>query len=520
MQITKIEANIKPTYIKKLRVAAYARVSTDSDEQLDSLENQKYHYENEIKFNPDYEFAGLYFDEGISGTKMAKRDGLQNLLKDCRKGKIDKIITKSISRFSRNLTDCLSMVKELTSLGIGIYFEKENIDTLKMDSDLILSIMSSLAESESRSISENLKWSIKNRFKDGTYLISKPCYGYDRVDDELIINTNEAKIVKEIFERYAKGESGSAIAKDLNIRNIKSRKDTKWSSTTVLNIIQNEKYTGDAIFQKTYTDENFNRCVNNGELHKYYVEDHHKAIVSKELFKKANDLYKKRQEESNYKVGSNLNHNRYCFTGKIICGECGSTFTRRIYSRTGYNYAGWICKKKIDDKKCSMKFVREESLKYAFVIMLNKLSSTYKDILLPFSKEVLNNKKVVNDPELKEIDNELSSIIDKKLVFKDALNSKTLDINTYNAELTRLSLEQTRLINRKNHILKGLNEKDELENDIRNLLKVTSNYIKYHDFDEGIFNLIIKNVKVIDHFEVIFNLKCGLCFKENLEEYL
>ena len=191
-RITKIEATPSLAVNKKVRVAAYARVSTKSDEQLLSLETQKEHYDNFINANSEWEYAGLYYDEGISGTKVEKREGLLSLLKDCEDGKIDRVITKSISRFSRNTTDCLEMVRRLASLNIFLYFEKENIDTEHMCSELMLSILSSIAESESRSISENEKWSITKRYQNGTFIIGYQPFGYDKVDGKMVIVPEEA----------------------------------------------------------------------------------------------------------------------------------------------------------------------------------------------------------------------------------------------------------------------------------------------------------------------------------------
>lgn len=258
-RITKIEATNTKNAMKKIRVAAYARVSTDSTEQLLSLATQKEHYESYIKSNPSWEYAGLYFDEGISGTKIEKRESLLKLLDDCEHGKIDKVITKSISRFSRNTVECLEMVRKLTGLGIYLYFEKENIDTEHMSSELMLSILSSISESESRSISENSKWSLKRRFENGTYVISYPPYGYENIDGKMVIVPEQAEIVKEIFRMTISGMGGYLISKELNKRGIPTKKNSKWTSSTVQEILKNEKYTGDAIFQKTYTDENFNR---------------------------------------------------------------------------------------------------------------------------------------------------------------------------------------------------------------------------------------------------------------------
>ena len=270
-KITKIEATPAVRAAKKIRVAAYARVSTDSNEQLLSLETQKEHYDSYIKAHPEWEYAGLYYDEGISGTKMDKRNSLLQMLKDCEDGKIDKVITKSISRLSRNTTDTLEMVRKLSKLGIYIFFEKENIDTEHMSSELMLTILSSIAESESRSISENSKWSIRHRFEAGTYIISYPPYGYENKDGKMVIVPDEAEVVKAIFSMALSGDGSHRIANVLNEMNIPSKKGAKWHPSTVQGILKNEKYTGDVIFQKTYTDSSFNRHTNYGEIGRAHV---------------------------------------------------------------------------------------------------------------------------------------------------------------------------------------------------------------------------------------------------------
>ncbi len=200
-------------FTRKKRVAAYCRVSTDSDEQMLSLETQKEHYENFIKANLDWEYAGIYYDEGVSATKTAKREGLKELLEDCEKGLIDLVFTKSISRFSRNTTDCLTIVRKLLNYDVYIQFEKENIHTGSMESELMLAVLASMAESESRSISENEKWSIKKRFQNGTYVISYPPYGYANVDGEMVIIPEQAEVVKEIFTECLAGKRADCIIK-------------------------------------------------------------------------------------------------------------------------------------------------------------------------------------------------------------------------------------------------------------------------------------------------------------------
>ena len=215
-KITKISSDKPKQNAKKLRVAAYCRVSTDNDAQLESLEAQKKHYEDYISNREDWTFAGLYFDKGITGTKKEKRPELLRMIADCKAGKIDFVVTKSISRFARNTTDCLELVRKLLELDIPIYFEKENLNTSAMESELFLSILSSMAEGESSSISENNKWSIQKRFKNGTFKISYPPYGYDWNGEQMVVNPEQAKIVKWIFSQILSGKGTLAVANELN----------------------------------------------------------------------------------------------------------------------------------------------------------------------------------------------------------------------------------------------------------------------------------------------------------------
>lgn len=304
-KVTQIDGVQKNTTINnKLRVAAYCRVSTGSEAQLESLEAQKSHYEQYINSREDWQFAGLYFDEGITGTKTEKRPELLRLIADCETKKIDFVIAKSISRFSRNTTDCLALVRKLQSLNIPIFLEKENINTGLMVSELFLSILSSMAEGESASISENSKWSINRRFQNGTYKLSYTPYGYDWDGENMIINPAQVAVVKRIFADILSGKSTNAIADELNAEKIPSKKNTNWTSSTIRGILANEKYTGDVIFQKTYTDENFNRHTNYGKVDQYMASDHHEAIIIHADFDAANALVSQRALEKGVKKGS------------------------------------------------------------------------------------------------------------------------------------------------------------------------------------------------------------------------
>lgn len=296
-KITKISSDKPKQNAKKLRVAAYCRVSTDNDAQLESLEAQKKHYEDYISNREDWTFAGLYFDKGITGTKKEKRPELLRMIADCKAGKIDFVITKSISRFARNTTDCLELVRKLLELDIPIYFEKENLNTSAMESELFLSILSSMAEGESSSISENNKWAIQKRFKNGTFKISYPPYGYDWNGEQMVVNPEQAKIVKWIFSQILSGKGTLAIANELNKKGVPTKKGGRWTASTVRGMLANEKYTGDVIFQKTYTDSQFNRHTNYGERDRYALACHHEAIISHEDFEAAATLIQQRSHE-------------------------------------------------------------------------------------------------------------------------------------------------------------------------------------------------------------------------------
>ena len=279
---------------KKLRVAAYARVSSDSADQLNSFATQVDYYTAYIQSKEEWEFAGLYADEAASGTTTQKRDDFQRLLADCRAGKIDRILVKSISRFARNTIDCIQTVRELKQLGITVEFEKENIDTGTMGSEMLLSILGAAAQEESLSISNNLKWSYRRRMKSGDFITSKELLGYDFKNNTLIPNPEEAPIVQYIFHSFLDGKGTEEIAAELSASDIKlaKRDSGRWHASMIQYILTNEKYVGDALVQKKFTPDElpFRKKRNHGELSQYYIHNSHPAIISRETFEAAQDL--------------------------------------------------------------------------------------------------------------------------------------------------------------------------------------------------------------------------------------
>lgn len=507
----------KKSTVKVLRVAAYCRVSTDSDAQLESLDAQKTHYENYINGREDWEFAGLYFDEGISGTKKEKRPALLQMIADCKAGKIDFVITKSISRFARNTTDCLEMVRKLLELDIPIYFEKENLNTSSMESELFLAILSSMAEGESTSISENSKWSIQRRFKNGTFKLSYPPYGYDWDGEQMVINPDQAKTVRWIFEQVLSGKGTHAISDELNAKGIPTKKGGRWTPTTVRGMISNEKYTGDVIFQKTYTDSQFNRHVNYGQKDQYAMSDHHEAIISREVFEAANALIAQRGKEKGIIKGSEKYQSRYCFSGKIVCGECGDTFKRRIHSTTTHKYAAWCCNTHIEDKsRCSMKYIRDDAVKAAFVTMINKLIFAHSMILKPYVETLQNGCTDAPIRRIQEIQTLLLENAEQRETLTKLMAQGYIDQILYNEENNTLLSQADRYRQEMDTLSKAIGGDGAHVTAAKDLLRYVEKAAMLTDFDEALFENTVTCIKVLSREEIAFELKCGLTIKERM----
>ena len=516
-RITKIEGISNYNSVNKKRVAAYCRVSTLHNDQLISLETQKVHYENYIKSNDEWEFVGLYFDEGITGTKKDKRPGLMKLIADCEKGDVDFIITKSISRFSRRTTDCLDMIRRLLELNITVLFEKENINTSTMDSELMLSVLSSMAESESKSISENLTWGVRQRYMNGTFVISYPPYGYENVNGEMVIDPIKAEVVKRIFKEALNGAGTRAIAKILNESGIPSRKGGEWTGSSVNAILSNEKYTGDAIFQKTYTDENYKRHRNTGELNQYLVENHHEAIISHEDFDKIQRILNFHGGEKGIVKDEGKYQRRYAFSGKIKCAGCGSVYKRRMHYKASGPYPAWCCIQHIEDKSvCEMKYITDSALKDAFITMLEKLEATQNKILKPFMKKL----DKVDDREsllqLNEINNQMEKNVERRQILLRLMTNGLLEPPVFNQEKNILDTEDRLLKEQKEKLHTNVNGCIEQAKQAHLLYKYLSKSELPQKFDERLFSEFVEEIRVVSRKEVVFILKCGLQLRERL----
>ena len=340
------------------RVAAYCRVSTDREEQEHSFETQKAMYTEMIMMKPTWQMAGIYADEGITGTVAKKRPGFMKMIEDCRKGKIDMIVTKSVSRFSRNNLDCLMYVRELKQLGIPIIFEKEGINTIQVSSELLLTLFGALSQAESESISMNVKLGIRQSLKNGNVRFSyKTFLGYRKgADGQPEIVPEQADIVRRIYNDFLAGATYLEIAKRLTEEHVPTMGGgNRWFSERIKSILENEKYKGDALLQKTYITDPISKRVkkNNGELPMYYVENSHPAIIERRIFERVQEeiarrVGKKKVKQTGTKTELGRYSGKYALTELLYCGECGTPYRRCTWSRNGKKKIVWRCVSRLD----------------------------------------------------------------------------------------------------------------------------------------------------------------------------
>lgn len=502
----------------KKRVCAYCRVSTDTEEQLSSYETQVSYYEDYIKKRPDWEFSGIYADEGITGTNTKKRTDFHRMIDDCLLGKIDMIITKSISRFARNTLDCLQYVRMLKDKGIGVYFEKENIDTLDAKGEVLLTILSSLAQDESRSISENTRWGITRRFQKGKVRVNHTKFmGFDKDENgELIVNEQEAVHMRRVVDEYLNGGKGlRKIKKGLEADGILTATGgTVWHEAVIKKMLQNEKLAGDALLQKTITVDflTHKRVKNEGQVPQYFVENSHPAIISKETFQAVQREMERRSQLRGDKDRSRYT-NRYPFSGKIVCGACGKKFTRKYWGAGKYKKPIWICRTRMEEGKkgCSMPTLDEDKLQKTFVRVVNQLL-TNKDTLISGMLE--NIEKVFREQtsmvdlaliesELKELHGELAALV--------KLNLRTgIDDAIYSEEYCRIAGRIEELKNKRSSVTEAEITRHETFGRMRDITEVLRSMDTIGEFDEELFGMLVERIKVINLVQVEFVLQSGV----------
>lgn len=364
----------------KLRVAAYCRVSTDSDEQATSYETQMEHYTSYIQRNPEWEFAGIFADDGISGTNTKKREEFNRMIEECMSGHIDMIITKSISRFARNTLDCLKYIRLLKEKNIPVFFEKENINTMDSKGEVLLTIMASLAQQESESLSKNVKLGLQFRYQNGEVQVNHNRFmGYTKDENgHLIIVPSEAEVVKRIYLEYLQGSSLKQIGESLEADGILTAAGkAKWRPETIKKILKNEKYIGDALLQKTYTVDVLTkkRVQNNGIVPQYYVENNHEPIIPRDLYMQVQEeMLRRANMHSGEKMKKRVYSSKYALSSIVYCSKCGDIYRRIAWNNRGKHSIVWRCVNRVEHGPdcCNARTVKEEDLQNAVVKAINQ----------------------------------------------------------------------------------------------------------------------------------------------------
>jgi DNA invertase Pin-like site-specific DNA recombinase len=379
---------------RQLRVAAYCRVSTDDEEQLTSYEAQQNYYTDKIMTNKEWTMAGIFADEGITGTSARKRPEFLKMVHLCKQKKIDIVLTKSISRFARNTVDCLNYIRALKALGIAVIFEKENINTLETDSEILITMLGAFAQAESESISQNVRWGKRQAMREGKASIQfKKMYAFERGEDgNLQIIPDQAEEVQNMYRQFLAGASLRMIKEDLKSRNITNAKgDTDWTITAIRGILSNEKYCGDVLLQKTYISDCISKKVikNTGQLPMYLVQNHHEGIVDRKTYDAAQaELARRNAGKSPSKktapTGLTSYTSKYALSERLVCGECGTLYRRCVWSKRGKKRIVWRCVSRLDygTKYChSSPTLDEEPLQQAILAAINSAMSRKSDLI-------------------------------------------------------------------------------------------------------------------------------------------
>ncbi|NCB42209.1 MAG: recombinase family protein [Clostridia bacterium] len=513
-KITKIDP-VRQQVAQKLqpkkRVCGYCRVSTDSSEQKNSFSAQLTYYKTLIESQENWQFTEIYADEARSGTKLQKRDEFLRMMKDCEAGRIDMIITKSVTRFARNTVDSIRAIRRLKELGIAVIFEKEHINSLSEKSEQMLTILSSVAQGEAENISTNIKWAVLKRFQDGTFILGEPAHGYIKDElGELIIHEEEATLIRHIFREYLNGKGTYAIAKDLTDAGIPTiRSAEKWNDGVIKEILQNPIYTGNLLLQKTYTTEvlPFKRKHNKGQKPQYFIESNHDPIISEQQAAKVKEIMDYRKKKQ--RLDETKWQSRYAFSSKILCGECGSILRRqKIYIGKPYEKIQWCCNQHIEDiSRCSIKAVREDAIKKAFTTMWNKLASNYTEILVPLLDTL---KKLRTDEQqeqdINECNNKITELMEQGHILSKLISKGYIDPAVYIERQNTLTLELDAVKKKRGQLLENNGFDWEIAGTELLLELIRNNPGIMEEYREDIFLQVTDKVIVHRNGQITFRL--------------
>lgn len=510
-----------------LRVCAYCRVSTDSEEQQTSYRSQKIHYKTLIEEHDDWEFVDIYADEGITGTKTKKRTDFHRMIEDAISGKIDMIIAKSISRFARNTVDTLKYVRLLREHNVDVFFEKENIHTLKLTSEMFLTLYSAFAQAESESISENVKHGVRMKMKRGDLVGHYAPYGfiYDEEIENLVEEPRQAEVIRYIFDRYKSGVGSTAIAKELNNMGIPSPTGKRWSGTVVFRMIRNEKYVGDLLTGKTYTDNPINskKKRNKGEFDMYYTEEHHTGIIDRETWDICQSIADKRSGKFTADGKPEKFSQVYPFSSKIECGLCGEGYIRRSWKPRKEGEApraAWACRTYNNDHLACESYgnVKEVYIEELFVKMYSVLCKYNKEVINQLLKTI--EETFTNDDygkELSKIETEIKLHREKLMELLDVRLAKIIDNDVFEEKSERINKEIEMLELNAKKLKQQIEHKENVKDRVEKFKTIFKKNATLEKFDADIFESIIDKIIIgekgadgrIDPFAIKFILKTG-----------
>lgn len=520
---------------RQLRVAAYCRVSTDDEEQLTSYEAQQNYYTDKIMTNPNWTMAGIFADEGITGTSATKRPEFLKMIRKCRQKKIDLVLVKSISRFARNTVDCLNYIRALRELGIAVIFEKENINTLGSESEMLITIMGAFAQAESESISQNVRWGMRQAMREGKAVMQyKKLYGYERGEDgKPKIIPEKAEVVRKIYENYLAGHSVRMIKDDLESRHIPTvTGSTDWSISVITSILKNEKYCGDVLRQKTFISDCISgKAVKNvGQLPMYLIQDHHEGIVSRETYnavqaEMARRTGKRAPTTKLAPTGRSCYSAKYALTERLVCGECGTLYRRCVWSRKNGKRVVWRCASRMDYKTKYCKespTIYEKPLQEAILAAINSVMSQ-REVLVAQIADAMR-------MELLSIPGETMSIadIDSKLEELNqefqrlfAVARENGGFGKYTDEFKRITDETAELKEKRANMLEQQNSDSAASRRIDDAIQIlNAGSPDITEWDESVIRQLVDTVKVLSDSKICVYLRGGITVEQSFENEL
>lgn len=516
---------------RQMRVASYSRVSTDFEEQLTSFYAQKSYYTDLIMRTPQWTLAGTYADEGISGASAEKRPDFMKMIRHCKKGKIDLIITKSISRFARNTLDSIGYVRKLKAMGVGVIFEKENINTLEENSEVVLTILASLAQEELNSLSLNVKMGKRMAMQEGKVFFQyEKCYAYKKgADGQPEIIPEEAEIIKRIYTSYLAGESVGAIAKALYADNIKSHSSSgEWTESTLRGILQNERYCGDVLLQKTYVTDPISKKVkkNNGELPKIFIKNNHPAIVSREIYDRVQQERSRRGSKRKVSKASATEQSKY--SGKyalselLICGECLSPYKRTTWTkRNGEKQIVWRCISRLDygTKYCKDSVTIDESSIHEAIMRAINDTRVSRHEMIPYltaqlTRTFRDNAK--GDVDVEQIENQIAELKTQTMeLITQSIGSNTVGENE--GRLHAMSNEITVLSDILADYKQSYTIESTIENRVVAITEILENELDQSDiYNDTLVRQLIDTIKIMGADRVEITFKCGLKYEQGI----